>query len=251
VIPLTGFLIALAIGLTGIGGGTITAPVLLLFLGLSPAEAVGTALVFVAGVKLLAAPQYLWRGMVNYRVLRLLLAGGIPGVVAGSLLLDRIDSIHWQGAILAFVGGTVLVTAGMDLYRRLRRKTIEPGTLHPKRLISVSLPIGMEVGFSSAGAGALGTLALMQWTPLGAAEIVGTDIAFGLGLALVGGGLHLSFGAVDPRVLAALLLGGIPGALIGPWLATRVPGHKLRLGLAAWLAYLGSQLLLRGIHNLW
>jgi len=250
-IPLTGFLIALAIGLTGIGGGTITAPVLLLFLGLAPAEAVGTALVFVAGVKLLAAPQYIWRGLVNYRILRLLLAGGIPGVLCGGLFLHLLSSSHWQGPILAVVGLTILVTASMDVYRRLRRRPASEGALHPRRLACVSFPIGLEVGFSSAGAGALGTLALMQWTSLSAAEIVGTDLAFGLGLSLAGGGVHLAFGAIDPGVFTSLLLGGIPGALIGPWLATRVPGHKLRLGLAVWLAYLGSQLLLRGIHTFW
>ena len=248
--PIAGFLIALAIGITGIGGGTITAPVLLLFFGLPPAEAVGTALVFVAGVKLLAAPQYVWRKSVNYRVLALLLAGGIPGVLGGALLLHFSNSQHWHGAVLATVGVTILATAGADLYRRLRNRPHPQGVLRTKRLAAVSLPIGFEVGFSSAGAGALGTVALMRWTSMTATAIVGTDLMFGLGLSLAGGGLHLSFGTVDPGVLAALLAGGIPGAIIGPWLATLVPGGKLRLGLAVWLVYLGTQILLRGLQGL-
>jgi uncharacterized membrane protein YfcA len=91
-----GFLIAVLIGLTGVGGGVITAPALILFLGVSPAESVGTALLFTAIVKLVAAPVYLARKQVNFRILGLLLAGGLPGVLAGSYFLARLSKSQWR-----------------------------------------------------------------------------------------------------------------------------------------------------------
>jgi uncharacterized membrane protein YfcA len=116
-----------------------------------------------------------------------------------------------------------------------------------RRLPFISFPIGLEVGFSSAGAGALGSLALMQWTTLASAEIVGTDILFGLALSTAAGGMHLNAGGVDSAVLKGLLMGGIPGALLGAWLATMVPTQLLRKGLAVWLMCLGVVLCYRGL----
>src|SRR5882762_4852323 len=97
---LLGFVIAVLIGLTGVGGGVITAPVLTLFLGLSPVESVGTALIYTAVVKLAASPLYAWRKQVDYRILGLLLAGGLPGVAAGSYLLARMNVANRKGPLL-------------------------------------------------------------------------------------------------------------------------------------------------------
>src|SRR5215831_7945876 len=88
---LIGFIIAAAVGLTGVGGGVLTTPILILFLGISPAEAVGSALIFSTAVKLLAAPVYVSRKQVHWRTLAFLVAGGLPGVLAGSLLLDHFN----------------------------------------------------------------------------------------------------------------------------------------------------------------
>src|SRR6478672_3137924 len=84
---LVGFLIAMAVGLTGVGAGSVTAPVLILFFGLAPADAVGTALIFAAAIKLSVAPVYLLRQQVNPRILLLLCAGGLPGILAGVWLI--------------------------------------------------------------------------------------------------------------------------------------------------------------------
>jgi len=104
------------------------------------------------------------------------------------------------------------------------------------------LPVGAEVGFSSSGAGALGTLALMGFTPLDTERIVGTDLAFGLCLALVGGGLHLSGGSIDVALLERLVMGGVLGAVVGTSLASRIPARVLRLALSLWLLAMGMQL---------
>ena len=98
---LLGFVIAVLIGLTGVGGGSVTAPALVLFLGVGPAESVGTALLFTAIVKLVAAPVYIARKQVNFRILWLMLAGGMPGVLAGSYLLARLRAGQHRGPLFA------------------------------------------------------------------------------------------------------------------------------------------------------
>jgi hypothetical protein len=103
-------------------------------------------------------------------------------------------------------------------------------------------PVGAEVGFSSSGAGALGTLALLGLTALDVPSVVGTDLSFGLCLSLIGGGLHLTHGGVDPALLSNLIAGGIAGALVGTGLAPRIPARTMRLALSVWLFALGIQL---------
>jgi uncharacterized membrane protein YfcA len=104
------------------------------------------------------------------------------------------------------------------------------------------LPVGAEVGFSSSGAGALGTVSLLGLTALDAPRIVGTDLAFGLCLSIVGGGMHLSYGGLNAALLSQLIIGGILGALAGTGLAPRIPARAMRLALSAWLFALGVQL---------
>lgn len=247
-ITATGFGIALLIGLTGIGGGVLTAPVLLLFLGMPATQAVGTALVFVAIVKLVAAPMFIVRKQVNYRILGLLLAGGLPGALIGSIVLNKLNSEGLNGVMLLLLGLTITLSASVNFLRKKAGTT--QGSDKSMRLPFVSLPIGMEVGFSSAGAGALGSLALMHWTTLGAAQIVGTDVMFGLALSSAAGTMHLSHGGVEWDTLYRLLAGGVPGALAGAYLATIFPTATLRKGLAVWLLWLGANLCWRGIGAL-
>lgn len=245
---LAGLLIALMIGLTGIGGGVLTAPVLLLFLGMPAPQAVGTALVFVAIVKLVAAPLFLLRGDVNWRILSLLLMGGLPGALIGSIVLSKLNREGLDGVMLLLLGATVIFSASLNFFRK------QAGAVHgadkSKRLPFVCFPIGLEVGFSSAGAGALGSLALMHWTTLTSAQIIGTDVMFGLALSTAAGGMHFTAGGVDKAVLQQLLIGGIPGALLGAWLASYLPSRAMRKALAVWLVYLGANLFYRGIGAL-
>lgn len=245
---LAGLLIALAIGLTGIGGGVLTAPVLLLFLGMPAPQAVGTALVFVAVVKLFAAPMYIVRKQVNYRILGMLLAGGLPGALLGSIFLNKLYTKGSEGLLLFLLGMTICVSAMATFLRKQSASGV--GEEKSRRLPFFSFPIGIEVGFSSAGAGALGSLMLMHWTTLVGAEIVGTDVLFGLALSLTAGGIHLSNGGVDSGVLRLLLIGGIPGALLGAWLATVFPNKALRKALAVWLVWLGANLCYRGLGTI-
>jgi uncharacterized protein len=247
---LIGFFVALSIGLTGVGGGTLTVPILILFLRVGAAEAVGTALVFSALVKLPACALYVSQKKVDLRALRYLLVGGVPGVLLGALLVRRLEGAGLRSVVLTFVGITICLTAAANLWRLWQDS--DGGTAQTRdraRLLPwFAGPIGLEVGFSSAGAGALGTLLLLYMTPLTAAEVVGTDLVFGLALSTVGGVMHLGLGDWNPQLFWKLLAGGLPGALLGARLATMLPARALRMALLLWLVYLGSQLFYRGLQ---
>ncbi len=237
-----GFLIAAAVGLTGVGAGSITAPVLILFFHLSPAVAVGTALTFAAVIKLAVLPVYIRRRQVDYRILVLLVSGGIPGVLFGVLALGALNvRDHERGLFLA-LGLMILSVSLGSVYRTLRNRSVSATTDHSRWLPPLALIIGSEVGFSSAGAGALGALALLNLTRLTPAQVVGTDMVFGLVVSVIGGGLHLTEGHYDSAIVIKLIAGGIVGAYSGAILSTVLPSRPLRIALSFWLASLGAQL---------
>jgi uncharacterized membrane protein YfcA len=243
---LAGFLIALAIGITGVGAGSITAPILILFFNQSATDAVTTALVFGTVVKLIATPIYLARGHVNFHVLKYMAIGGLPATLVGSILLVRLNQKSLTNPVLLIVGLTVLATAGATLWRSLAKSIALRPAIHAKWLPCIVAPIGFEVGFSSAGAGALGTVVLMRYTELAAPDVVGTDIAFGLLLSIFAGGVHASMTGVPWHILLLLLIGGVPAVLIGTQLIHVVSPRKMRLALCLWLIYIGGQLSWRG-----
>jgi len=244
-----GFLIAVAIGITGVGAGIITAPVLILFFHLSPAYAVGTALAFAVAVKLFVVPMQLFRKQVDFRVLGYMLAGGLPGVLAGSVILSKLNVPGKQGILYATLGSTIVFMAALNLYRLWLRPDNKVVRDHSKWLPLITLPIGAEVGFSSAGAGALGSLVLLAITPLTAAQVVGTDLFFGLCVSLVGSGFQLSAGNFDAAILTKLIIGGLGGAFVGTYLAALAPQRIFRAALSLWLITLGIQLCWSGLHS--
>ncbi len=245
-----GFTIAALIALTGVGAGTITAPMLILFLHVPVPEAVGTALVYSAAVKLVVVPVQIWRRQVDWRTLGVMLLPGVPGVVIGVFFFQRL--VRGQGNTLWLylaLGSMIVLSSAWHIYRHFRPAASQTGSAdHPRWLAAAMLPIGAEVGFSSSGAGALGTLALLGLTRLEIPKVVGTDLCFGLCLALIGGGLHLSQGGVDSILLTHLIMGGVVGALVGTGLAPRIPARAMRLALSLWLFALGVQLCWHGAH---
>jgi uncharacterized membrane protein YfcA len=244
---LLGFVISLAIGITGVGGGTITVPVLMLFLNIAPDKTVGTALAFAAIVKLLVAPVYIARKQVNYKVLGLMVAGGLPGLLVGLYFLHRMHTANQNALLTILIGALIVLTAIVNLFR-VNKQTRRDGVRDRSRWLPwVMLPIGAEVGFSSAGAGAIGTLALLNLTRLTTVQVVGTDVLFGLVLSVLGGGFQVLSGGYDPGVLAQLAIGGVAGALIGPNIAAWLPSKPLRVALCLWLASLGTVLCWRAM----
>jgi len=240
---LVGFLIAAGVGLTGVGAGSLLAPVLMLFFKLSPPEAVGTSLAFSAVTKLVSAPVYMLRKQIHYPTLARLTLGGIPGVLLGYYLIDLLDAKNHKSIVFLVIGGLVAAMAAYNLVRTLKRSVHHRSFQdHSRWLPPIGFFIGTEVGFSSAGAGALGSVALLNLTPLSPATVVGTDVLFGLFCSIVGGGFHLSAGHFQSGILTHLIIGGVAGALIGANLLAVLPSRPLRVALSAWLTYMGLQL---------
>lgn len=240
---LAGFLIALAVGVTGIGAGSLTVPLLVL-LGVSPAAAVATALAFTVVLKLVAAPVCLLARQVNFRILRKMLAGALPGVLAGSYLLKVTNRPSWSPVLLLALGALVMGTAALNLFRFWRPAAAERD--RSRWIPWLALPIGFEIGFSSAGAGVLGNAVLLGFSGLAPAQIVGTDMLFGLIGSAAGAGFHLGTIGASNSLLGALLLGGIPGVLLGLALSRRMAVGKLKLVLTLLLISLGAQMIYSG-----
>lgn len=238
-----GFIIAVFIALTGVGAGSLTTPLLILLLGMPAKQCVGTALIFGTVVKLITVPNYMARKQVNWRAFGYLTTAGLPGIIGGSFLLKRVPT-DW---VTALVGLMIMSIALLNLIR------FTHVTRHDRLhwLAPVGLLIGVEMGFSSAGAGAIGALALMSLTKLTAAEIVGTDLCFGLALSAVGGLIHAGLGDVNTAVLWKLLIGGVAGALLGSSLAAHMPSKKLRFALCLALVFIGGQLSWKSFSNMY
>jgi uncharacterized membrane protein YfcA len=239
-----GFFIALFIALTGVGAGTITVPILVLFLGVPAPIAVGIGLMFSSAIKSILLPAQILRGNVAWKTLGFMLLGGAPGVLVGSLLLRHLVTTGSQNLMNALLGAILVATASWQILYSFRPMEQNRDVRDRSRLLPwLMLPVGAEVGFSSAGAGALGSAALLSLTPLAPAQVVGTDIAFGFMVSLLGSGTHWFAQAQDPHLLMQLIAGGIAGAVCGTLLSTRVPRRPLRFALWIWLLILGGQFL--------
>ena len=152
-----GFFIALFIALTGVGAGTVTVPVLVLFLGVPAPIAVGIGLTFSAAVKLILVPAQVIRGNVAWRTLGYMLGGGVPGVLIGSLFLKHLVTVGSQNLLNALLGAILVSTAAWQIVYSFRPMKQNPDARDRSRILPwLMFPVGAEVGFSSAGAGALG-----------------------------------------------------------------------------------------------
>lgn len=246
-----GFVIALFIALTGVGAGTITVPILVLFLGVPAATAVGIGLMFAAAVKAILAPAQIARGHVAWRTLGFMLLGGVPGVLLGSLLLRHLVTAGSANLLNAILGAILVGTASWQIFYSFRPMKRDRGTRDRSPLLSwLMFPVGAEVGFSSAGAGALGSAALLSLTPLEPAKVVGTDILFGFIVSLIGSGAHWFSHATNPDLLLRLIAGGVLGAVMGTLMSSRVPRRPLRFALWVWLLILGGDFLLNS-YQVW
>src|SRR5437879_10299175 len=199
---LIGFLIAVAVGLTGIGGGSFTVPALVLIVGLTAGEAVGTAFVFAGVLRLVAAPFYLVGRNFHARYLWLLLLGAIPGLLLGTFVLRLLGNQGGNPVVVILLGILLAVSSSVTFVPRAQN----PGFAqkNSRWLPWLALPIGVEYGFSSAGAGALGTVLLLNYSEMTPPQVIGTDLVFGLVLAVLGGAFHWKVGAVISRVILLL-----------------------------------------------
>jgi uncharacterized protein len=246
---LSGFIVGLIVGVTGVGGGSLMTPVLVLFFGIHPATAVGTDLLHAAITKAGGTYVHAKKGRVDWRITRLLATGSLPAAIVTILGLHYFTGgLGGSKIITTTLGVALLLTAAALVLRaRLRRlsKVHDPaGARHPAYTIGFGAVLGVVVALSSVGAGALGITALFFLYPrLPAARIVASDLAHAVPLTLVAGVGHWLFGSVDATLLVSLLLGSLPGIYLGSQLAGRVPDLILRILLATMLILVGTKLI--------
>jgi uncharacterized protein len=243
-----GFVIAVAVGLTGIGGGSFTVPCLVLLLGLAPKTAVGTAFIFAGVLRLAVGPFYLWGKLVRGTYVWRLLLGAVPGLLIGTYVLRLLSADLSNPVIVIVLGVLLAASSSLTFVRRLHKP--EFARKNGRWLPWFALPIGIESGFSSAGAGALGTVLLLNYSEMSPSEVVGTDLLFGLGLAAIGSAIHLKLGSVSSATLLQLLAAGIPGVLLGFVLARCTPVRKLKSAIALIAMVAGLQLVWAGGRSL-
>jgi len=245
---LLGFFIALAVGLTGVGGGSFTVPALLLIVGLPAGEAVGTAFVFAGVLRLIAAPFYLLGRQVHSRYFRLLLKGAVPGLVLGMYALHSLAGHEGSPWVVILLGLLLAASSSVTFVPRMQNPKF--ARKNARWLPWLAFPIGVESGFSSAGAGALGTVLLLNYSEMTPPQVVGTDLVFGLVLAIIGGAVHWGFGSVSTAVLLQLLAGGVPGVVVGCLLTRHLPAQRLKAVVAVIAICAGLQLVWSGTRSL-
>ncbi len=242
---LVGLLLGIGIGATGVGGGTIAVPILIVIFGIPSRIAVGTALIFSAALKVVAAALYLVRREVNLQILGYLIGGGLPGALLGSMMLEKLNSSKTNSITTLSVGVIIMVSAICSLYLTDKFSFARKDRLG---LLSIlTFPIGIETGVSSVGAGALGTLMLLNLTSLTPAVVVGTDLVFGLTIAAAAGGIHAVAGSCNWYLIKHLLPTGVTGVLFGHWFSRRCPSAVLRKALLFIIVILGAVLFGKGI----
>jgi uncharacterized protein len=245
------FLVGVLVGLTGVGGGSLMTPILILLFGIHPATAVGTDLLHAAATKTAGSLVHGRNRTIEWRVVRRLAAGSIPTTVITIAALSAIDingplAHDLINAVLALA---LAVTAMTLVFRERMVARYAPrlSALADRQIaaitVGVGAAIGMLVSISSVGAGAIGVTALVLLYPkLPAARIVGSDIAHAVPLTLAAGMGHWFLGSIDFAVFASLILGSVPGVLVGSYAALRVPDRALRLVLAVTLLAVAGKL---------
>ncbi|TPG15624.1 sulfite exporter TauE/SafE family protein [Sphingomonas oligophenolica] len=248
-----GALVGVLVGLTGVGGGSLMTPLLVLAFGFHPATAVGTDLLFASATKTVGTSVHGWRGTVDWRVVRRLAAGSIPAAVLMLIALALLGERSKQtAAVISVVLGVMLIlTAVATLFRARLLGWLTPrfGTLEGRALLIATVMLGAVLGalvsLTSVGAGALGITALLVLYPkLPIARLVGSDIAHAVPLTLVAGAGHLLLGSVNVALLVSLLAGSIPGVIVGSLISSRVNERVLAVMLATVLVVVGVKMLL-------
>lgn len=248
---LSGLVVGTIVGMTGVGGGSLMTPLLVLLFGVHPATAVGTDLLYAGLTKAVGTASHGRKGQVDWAVVGSLALGSVPASLLTLWLLHRVGlDAKATSAIISYgLGLALLLTAATILLRQRLRAAFE-GRPEPsaslRRIGGIGLGalLGVLVSITSVGAGALGVTVLALLYPrLDTPKLVGSDIAHAVPLTLIAGLGYWTLGSIDWLLLGSLLLGSIPGILIGSHLAGRVPERALRLLLAAVLTLVGGRLL--------
>ena len=250
---LSGFGVGILVGMTGVGGGSLMTPLLVLLFGIHPTTAVGTDLLFAAATKSVGTVIHGFGRTVRWGIVGRLACGSVPATGLTLLALSRFD-VH--GAALdhlttRVLACSLLLTAAALIFRRqlLDIYSARVGELGPRATTALTVAVGALLGalvsVSSIGAGAVGVTGLLLLYPrLPTVQVVGSDIAHAVPLTLLAGIGHWMIGSVDASLLGQLLTGSLPGIVLGSYCAAHVPDRVLRFALAATLIVVGGRLVL-------
>ncbi|WP_225009280.1 sulfite exporter TauE/SafE family protein [Novosphingobium percolationis] len=246
-----GLLVGVLVGLTGVGGGSLMTPILVLLFGVNPATAVGTDLLFASVTKIAGGFVHNRHESVDWKIMRRLAFGSVPAAIVTLIAISTFGKLgkDTSHVILTVLGAMLVLTAVATLFQKKlavfaksHERLDDTSAIMPT--IALGMVLGVAVSISSVGAGAIGVTALLMLYPaLRVSRIVGTDIAHAVPLTLVAGFGHWMIGGVDSTLLLNLLMGSIPGVAVGSLLSTRSPDHILRPALAAVLLASGFKLL--------
>ncbi len=249
---LSGFAVGFLVGMTGVGGGSLMTPLLILLFHVHPVTAVGTDLIYAAVTKTGGSLVHGFNRTIDWRIVRRLALGSLPAslLTLAMLWLLKIDQAAYSSLVTKILGVALLATAGALLMRRRLLSTYSKrvGVLSEAQTrtftILTGITLGVLVTVSSVGAGALGVTALLLLYPeLPVVRIAGSDIAHAVPLTLVAGMGHVMTGGVDMTVLISLLCGSLPGIMLASLFAPRLPDRALRIVLAVTLTVVAIRLL--------
>jgi len=248
----SGFLVGTLVGMTGVGGGSLMTPILILLFGVSPATAVGTDLLFAAATKTVGSLVHGFNHTIDWRLVARLASGSVPATLLALLALYSLDmgGGGTRQIITQILAVVLLFTAALLIMREsiAARYAGRIGDLGERSIALITIAMGATVGFlvtcSSVGAGAIGVTALLILYPrLPAARIVGSDIAHAVPLTLIAGLGHGAMGSIDLHTLGSLLVGSMPGIFFGSSISPRLPDLLVRYVLAAVLVAVAARLL--------
>jgi uncharacterized membrane protein YfcA len=249
----SGLFVGFLVGLTGVGGGSLMTPILVLLFNVHPATAVGTDLLYAAATKATGTLVHGVKGSIDWQVTLRLAAGSVPAATLTLILLHRYGMGSARGGhLISFVLGVALLITAVALVFRpqltafaaaRKRATGQGSTLGLTMLTGAVL--GVLVSLTSVGAGAIGvTVLLLLYPMLPTTRIVGSDIAHAVPLTLLAGAGHWLLGSIDWSMLLSLLVGSLPGIVIGSYLSSKAPEKLLRNLLAATLTLVGVRLVI-------
>jgi len=248
----SGFAVGFLVGMTGVGGGSLMTPLLILLFHVHPVTAVGTDLIYASVTKTGGSLVHGFNRTIDWRIVRRLAMGSLPASVLTMTLLWalKIDQGAYSALVTKSLGVALIATAAALLFRKRLLATYSQriGVLSEDQTRSYTIVTGVILGvlvtISSVGAGALGVTALLLLYPeLPVVRIAGSDIAHAVPLTLIAGMGHLVSGGVDTTVLISLLCGSLPGIMLASLFAPRLPDFALRIVLAVTLVVVAIRLL--------
>ena len=248
---LSGFAVGLLVGFTGVGGGSLMTPLLVLLFGVRATTAVGTDLLYACVTKSVGTAVHGFSGTVEWRIVRRLATGSIPATALTLLVLSHYQKqVQASGNVITTVLGFALILTAVSIVFRkwiLNALADFAARLTPQGTVLLTTALGAVLGvlvsLSSVGAGAIGvTFLLILYPKLPASKLVGSDIAHAVPLTLIAGIGHWFLGSIDVALLVSLLVGSIPGVILGSYFSARVPDKVLRPVLAGTLAVVGARL---------